>query len=56
MDDRRRTEGQYEGEEAERRFQALLKAAVNTPPAPMKDRAGRKGAGKDQASASKKPK
>lgn len=28
----------YPEEEAQRRFEALVKAALNTPPAPMKDR------------------
>ncbi len=28
----------YDNEEAQRRFEALVKAALNTPPKPMKDR------------------
>jgi hypothetical protein len=28
----------YPAEEAQRRFEALVKAALNTPPSPMKDR------------------
>jgi hypothetical protein len=29
---------QYSEEEVQRRFEALVKAALNTPPTPMKDR------------------
>jgi hypothetical protein len=36
MDDK--DENRFSDEEAQRRFETLLEAALNTPPAPMKDR------------------
>lgn len=41
-------EGQYDPQEAQRRFEKLVRTALNTPPKPMKDMPRKRPAPKDK--------
>lgn len=46
---------QYSSDEAQRRFEALVRSALNTPPAPMKDRPTKRGESKGGVKEAVKP-